>query len=57
MKPGSDFDPAPFMTNFDNVLHLYLEDVDGEPRPRLRVLKSTAREFLRSPVKLEYDSE
>ncbi|MHC4899587.1 MAG: RAD55 family ATPase [Planctomycetota bacterium] len=54
-QSGSNFDPAPFMTTFDNVIHLYLEDVKGKPTPRARVLKSTAREFLRSPVNLDYE--
>ncbi len=44
------------MTTFDNVIHLYLRDVDGSPAPRVRVLKSTAREFLRAPVELDYHS-
>jgi hypothetical protein len=56
-RPGSDFNPAPYMTTFDNVIHLYLRDVDGSPAPRVRVLKSTAREFLRAPVELDYHSE
>ncbi len=55
-RAGSDFDPAPYMTTFDNVLHLYLEEVDGALTPRIRVLKSTAREFLRAPVNLTYYS-
>ena len=37
--------------------HIYLEDVSGKPMPRIRVLKSTAREFLGPAVKLAYDSE
>lgn len=53
-RPGSDFDPAPYMTTFDNVIHLYLEDLDGRLQPWVRVLKSTAREFLRTPVRLDY---
>jgi hypothetical protein len=55
-RAGSDFDPAPYMTTFDNVLLLYLEEVDGVLAPRIRVLKSTAREFLRAPVNLTYQS-
>jgi len=53
-RPGSDFDPAPYMTTFDNVIHLYLDDREGTLAPKIRVLKSTAREFLRTPVELDY---
>jgi KaiC/GvpD/RAD55 family RecA-like ATPase len=56
-QASSDFDPARFMTTFDNVIHVYVEDESGMPKPKLRVLKSTAREFLRPPVKLAYDRE
>jgi len=60
VPPGSakgrrDFDPATYMTNFDNVLHLYLEDEDDAPRPYLRVLKSPANQFTRRARPIDYD--
>ncbi|MCC6672511.1 MAG: hypothetical protein IT458_15710 [Planctomycetes bacterium] len=60
VPPGSargraDFNPSSYMTNFDNVLHLYLEDDgQGATRPMLRVLKSTANDFSQKPVPIEY---
>lgn len=52
-KGRNDFDPAYYMTTFDNVLHLYLED-DEAHTPRLRLLKSTANDFSRKPVGVDY---
>ncbi len=52
-KGRNDFDPAYYMTTFDNVFHLYLED-DEANTPRLRVLKSTANDFSRKPVGVDY---
>jgi RecA/RadA recombinase len=52
-KGRADFDPAYYMTTFDNVFHLYLED-DEANTPRLRVLKSTANDFSRKPVGVDY---
>ncbi|MEZ5965099.1 MAG: ATPase domain-containing protein [Planctomycetota bacterium] len=54
-KGRTDFDPAYYMTTFDNVFHLYLED-DEAHTPRLRVLKSTANDFARKPVGVDYRS-
>jgi KaiC/GvpD/RAD55 family RecA-like ATPase len=59
VPPGSgrertDFDPAPYMTTFDNVYLLYLDEVDGTPRPHLRVVKSTANEFTRRGLAIDY---
>lgn len=58
VPPGSakgrvDFDPAYYMTTFDNVFHLYLEE-DEPHTPKLRVLKSTANDFARKPVGVDY---
>jgi hypothetical protein len=52
-KGRTEFDPAYYMTTFDNVFHLYLED-DEAHAPRLRVLKSTANDFSRKPVGVDY---
>ncbi len=59
VPPGSargrpDFDPSPYMTTFDNVFHLYLEQVGDEHRPFLRVLKSTANDFKQTPMPVDY---
>lgn len=54
-KGRSGFDPATYMINFDNVLHLYLEDEDDTPRPFLRVLKSPANQFTRRAQPIDYD--
>ena len=49
------FDPAAYLTTFDNVLHLYLDGEDeNDLRPHVRVLKSTAMESLRPAVPLKY---
>ncbi len=48
------FNPAPYMTTFDNVFHLYLEQHGDEQRPVLRVLKSTANDFKQSPRPVDY---
>lgn len=52
-KGRVQFDPAYYMTTFDNVFHLYLEDDEGHI-PRLRILKSTANDFTRKPVGVDY---
>lgn len=49
------FDPAPYLTTFDNVVHLFLDDTgDGDPQPYVRVLKATALEALQPPVPMRY---
>lgn len=50
----SDFNPAHYMTTFDNVFHLYLEEHGNEHRPFLRVLKSTANDFKQTPMPVDY---
>ena len=52
-KGRTEFDPAYYMTTFDNVFHLYLED-DDSYTPRLRVLTSTANDFARKAVGVDY---
>lgn len=59
VPPGSargrgDFNPTPYMTTFDNVLHLYLDAEGQEQRPYLRVLKSTGNDFQQTPIALNY---
>jgi hypothetical protein len=60
VPPGSargreDFNPAPYMTTFDNVFHLYLERYNTEDhRPYLRVLKSTANDFKQTAMPVDY---
>ncbi len=56
-KGGTGFDPATYMTNFDNVLHLFLEEVDDSHRPFLRILKSPANQFTRRALPLDYDRD
>lgn len=51
----SDFNPSHYVTTFDNVLHLYLEERDGAHRPYLRILKSTANEFARRAIPIDYE--
>lgn len=49
------FDPAAYMTTFDNVIHLYLDDSEsGEPRPYVRVLKATAMESMQQALPIKY---
>jgi len=49
------FDAAPYMTTFDNVLHLSLDETeDGEARPVIRALKATGMESLQNPIPLRY---
>ncbi len=54
--PGQPaFDAAPYMTSFDNVLHLSLNDSEpGEPKPVIRALKATGMESLQNPIPLRY---
>ncbi len=60
VPPGSargraDFNPAQYMTTFDNVFHLYLERQEGEDqRPYLRVLKSSANDFKQTQFPIDY---
>jgi KaiC/GvpD/RAD55 family RecA-like ATPase len=57
VPPGSSIkgriDPAPYMTTFDNVFHVYFDDYEGEERLFLRVLKSVANDFTQSPMLLD----
>ncbi len=53
-KGRADFNPASYMTTFDNVLHLHLEDERGTQRPVLRVLKSTANDFVQTTIPIDY---
>lgn len=60
VPPGSahgrqDFNPASYMTTFDNVFHLYLEENEGVHQPYLRILKSTANDFTRRAIPLHYE--
>ena len=52
-----NFDPAVYMTTFDNVVYLYRghDEQSGDVTPHVRVLKSTALEDLRKPLPLKYD--
>lgn len=50
----ANINPSPYLTTFDNVLHLYLDESDGEARPYIRVLKSMAMESLQPAVPLRY---
>lgn len=49
------FDPSPYMTTFDNVLHLSLDhSKPGEPQPIIRALKATGMESIQNPIPLRY---
>ncbi len=52
----ASFDPAPYMVNFDNVIHLYHDDKSGESKPKIRVMKSTGHEYLHPVRGLRYDA-
>ncbi len=45
-------DPAIYLSTFDNVLHLFLKEVDGEPRSFLRILKSVGNDYQRTPFQI-----
>jgi KaiC/GvpD/RAD55 family RecA-like ATPase len=49
-----DFDPAYYMTTFDNVFHLFLAEQVNEQQAMLRILKSTANDFSRKPIAVSY---
>ena len=53
-KGRADFNPASYMTTFDNVLHLYLEDDGAGTTSKFRVLKSTANDFQQTPLTIDY---
>ena len=59
VPPGSargqgNFNPASYITMFDNVFHLYIEEDGGTYQPFLRILKSTANDFSRKPIPIDY---
>jgi KaiC/GvpD/RAD55 family RecA-like ATPase len=52
--PASGFNPATYLTNFDNVFHLFpRDDPDGTPRPYLKILKSIGNDFRRDPFPIQ----
>lgn len=54
-RAGSEFQPAAYLTLFDNVLHLFGEEAaDGSLQPRLRILKSIGNEFRRDAFSVTY---
>ena len=55
-RGGTDFNPGPYLTAFDNVFHLYVESTGDEPRPFLRVLKSMANDYKPGPMPVDYRS-
>lgn len=59
VPPGSaqgknNFDPSGYMTGFDTVLHMYLEEGEWGTRPFVRVLKSAGNDFTSEPFPLDY---
>jgi hypothetical protein len=38
-------DPSLHLSTFDNVLHLFVKQDEGEHRPYARILKSVGNEF------------
>jgi hypothetical protein len=59
VPPGSAsgrvaFDPSPYLTGFDNVVHCFLQDGSGAPRPCFRILKSMGNDFVTEPMPLDY---
>lgn len=61
VPPGSaegrtPFDPARWMVTFDHVLHLFLDEVDGQPRTFVRILKSSTGKFTRRAVPIEFEA-
>ncbi len=64
VPPGSakgrlDFDPSPYLTGFDNVLHFHVEEAgQGGPggglRPAFRVLKSMGNDYTTDIVRMDY---
>ena len=55
-EPGQvSFDVAPYMTTFDNVLHLRLHETeDGKRQPVIQALKATGMESPQDPIPLSY---
>ncbi len=52
---AADFDPSGYITTFDNVFLLYLDEADGAHKPRIRILKSMGNEYTRRPIPIDYD--
>lgn len=46
-------DPSLVFSNFDNVLHLFLREVDGVERNHVRILKSVGNDYDRRPVAID----
>ena len=53
-KGRAEFDPARYMTTFDHVFHLFIEEVDGVLRPFLRIVKSPTNDFTRRAFPIDY---
>lgn len=49
-------DPSLVFSTFDNVLHLFLREVDGVERNHVRILKSVGNDYDHKPVRID-DSE
>lgn len=57
VPPGSAsgrtaFDPSPYLTGFDNVIHCFLQD--GPGKPCFRILKSLGNDYVTEPVAFDY---
>ncbi|GAB4137642.1 MAG: hypothetical protein Fur0037_02910 [Planctomycetota bacterium] len=57
--PGShlghgDFDPAPHLIAFDNVIHLFPQQNGGRSRPCFQILKSVGNDYNSEPLPLDW---
>lgn len=53
-RPGElSIEPAFYLSSFDNVIHLFLAEVDGEYRTHARILKSIGNDFRRNIFPVE----
>lgn len=51
---GSDFDPSPYLTGYDNVLQVFAQSNEPSVRAGVRVLKSVGNEYLSDTIALDW---
>lgn len=51
---GTDFDPSPYLTGFDNVLQLFMQQGGKVGEPFFRVLKSSGNDFATEALPIDW---
>ncbi|MCR9246706.1 MAG: AAA family ATPase [bacterium] len=53
-RRATDFDPSPYLLDFDNVLHLSIEERDQGARPYVRVVKSVGNDYAQEALSIDW---